>query len=73
MKKPTDDQIVIAGIAIVYRTKLQVSPGHERGRIGPPLTIQAKDIPDMLKEQILAIAHEHAGHYWKTKVPFEPR
>ena len=66
--KTADNQVVITKIAIVYDTKLQMSPSHSKGRIGPPLTIQEKDIPDALKEQILVLAHEHARRYWeKTK------
>jgi len=49
-------EIIITSVAIAYHTKLQISPGHSEGRIGPPLMIQEKDIPDALKEQILVLA-----------------
>lgn len=67
MEKPTDNQVVITGIAIAYHTKLQVSPSHGKGRIGPPLMIQEKDIPDNLRDQILVLAQEHARRYWQGK------
>ncbi len=60
-------QVVITGVAIAYHTKLEVSPHHEKGRIGPPLLVQAEDIPDALREQMVALAQEHAAKYWSEK------
>lgn len=57
-------KVVITSVGITYDTRLECGPSHYEGRIGPPLAIQEKNIPDALKEQILALAQKHAKEYW---------
>lgn len=62
-----ENQIKITSIGIVYHTILQISSGHEKGRVGQPLVVQAEDIPDDLLAQIEAVALQAAKKYWGAK------